>query len=735
MTAAVMDILWSREPVVEDRATVHALVIGVSKYDYLPGGAGPVTDKALLAGLGQLSAAATAATRIANWLRDNFEYPNVQLGSVRLLASPSPGELPLAGGANPPPATSDEVKKALTRWRRDARGTPGNITLLFVAGHGIQTSNEGGILLLQDVGHPDSEPLDRALDVAAIRLGMVADPTDPETSTPPVQYYFYDACRVQPAGLPNYQELKAGIGSDIPRGPAPDMSWVLWGSRSRDYALADPETKTTLFSKALIDCLESRAPADKDGRTVRFGLFQLTLEEVVDELASAADEQQSVVPGGSGQVRTPVFLRRLAPPVGRDEAERRGEEALEREWEEQLRRYEEPPRRGGMGRPPPLGPRPVTVTTEIHEPRGVTIRGNGVVIEAVTETPVELAPGAYTVAVDQPWGGTARTRINVPSGSDAMEILINVPDQPPRSTAGSPRLVRQLGAAGGAASSWFLRFLTWTPEGLQHRSEVTPPAVEVDDLDADTVAIIMHAHGENPQYAQLLTGDGRSLVVALPISTSAGQAEACWLHVRVSETALGAVVRFNDQSLDVYTGYLTGGRPDHVVTLAPSAEDLLYSKVQNPIAATIGGYALLKLNDLDRMHNWADNLAAWFEWLPDGAVIAGEVAARRGMDAHAAELFQTAIHRGLPLFTEGLSLLATRLPRLLVDDDLDRSVRDQLQGLAQLVLTASPMAEFGALATTLRTDVDPGPITKEMGWQEFVRTTRPADPRDFWRAP
>ena len=37
----------------------------------------------------------------------------------------------------------------------------------------------------------------------------------------------------------------------------------------------------------------------------------------------------------------------------------------------------------------------------------MTIRGNGVVIEAVTESPVELFPGAYTVAVDQPWGGTA----------------------------------------------------------------------------------------------------------------------------------------------------------------------------------------------------------------------------------------------------------------------------------------------------------------------------------------
>ena len=131
MTAAVMDILWSRQPVVDDLATVHALVIGVSKYDHLPGGTGQQTTKALLAGLGQLSAAATSATRIANWLRDNFDYPKVQLGSVRLLASPSPAEVPLPGGANPPPATYEQVKKAVTRWRRDARATPGNITLLY----------------------------------------------------------------------------------------------------------------------------------------------------------------------------------------------------------------------------------------------------------------------------------------------------------------------------------------------------------------------------------------------------------------------------------------------------------------------------------------------------------------------------------------------------------------------------------------------------------------------------
>nr|NLI50998.1 hypothetical protein [Propionibacterium sp.] len=308
-------VLWRRDDIPADEATVHALVIGVSRYDHLAGGSGTPTTHRLLAGLSQLSAAATSATRVALWLRDHFDYPEIRLGSVRLLASPSPGEEPLPGGATPPPATYDQVKRALNAWRKEARATPGNVTLLYVAGHGIQTSNEGGIVLLQDAGDPDFDPLDRAIDVASIRRGMVADPTDADTHTPPIQYYFYDACRVQPSAVASFEELRAGITTDEPRGTAADTSWVLWGSRSRDYALAEAATKTTLFSKALRDAFESRAPADADGRTVRIAFFAMAVETVVDELAQSAGEQQTVVSGGAGQLRTPVYLRPMSVPA------------------------------------------------------------------------------------------------------------------------------------------------------------------------------------------------------------------------------------------------------------------------------------------------------------------------------------------------------------------------------------------------------------------------------------
>ena len=133
------DVLWSAADI-GDLPSVHALVIGVSAYDHLQDGVGPTTAEPLLAGLGQLSAAATSATRVAQWLRDHFDYPGVRLGSVRLLASPTPGELPLPGGVTPPAATFDGVRRAVAAWRNDAREAPGNVTLLYVAGHGIQTS-------------------------------------------------------------------------------------------------------------------------------------------------------------------------------------------------------------------------------------------------------------------------------------------------------------------------------------------------------------------------------------------------------------------------------------------------------------------------------------------------------------------------------------------------------------------------------------------------------------------
>ncbi|MGG7377662.1 hypothetical protein ACQ7B2_02440, partial [Escherichia coli] len=73
--------------------------------------------------------------------------------------------------------------------------------------------------------------------------------------------------------------------------------------------------------------------------------------------------------------------------------------------------------------------------------------------------------------------------------------------------------------------------------------------------------------------------------------------------------------------------YLAAGQPREAAELAPAAETLLEEKRADPIAAAMGGYALLRLGRIADLRHWPANLAKWFPWLPDGAVIAGELAA------------------------------------------------------------------------------------------------------------
>src|SRR3954447_25679412 len=82
-----------REVLAGGRSCTHALVIGVSAYEYLTGApAGldiPVSDTF---GLGQLRSAAASAWAFASWLADAQPPPGPPLGTIRLLLSPSAEE-------------------------------------------------------------------------------------------------------------------------------------------------------------------------------------------------------------------------------------------------------------------------------------------------------------------------------------------------------------------------------------------------------------------------------------------------------------------------------------------------------------------------------------------------------------------------------------------------------------------------------------------------------------------
>ncbi len=107
--------------------------------------------------------------------------------------------------------------------------------------------------------------------------------------------------------------------------------------------------------------------------------------------------------------------------------------------------------------------------------------------------------------------------------------------------------------------------------------------------------------------------------------------------------------------------YLAHGAVDFAISIAGEAEQMLFEKVANPIEAVIGGYALLRVGNLSRLHEWPTNLCKRFPALADGAIIAGELEALKGNHKQAIGLFTEASKRGLPMFSEGLSILVTRL--------------------------------------------------------------------------
>ena len=554
-----------------DEPAVHALVIGVSRYDHLPGGEGPLSAQPFTKGLTQLGAAASSAARIAIWLRDRLDYPDTPLGSLRFLASPSAGEVPLPGGLEPPPATYAEVKAALVEWRDDARRNAANVSVLFVAGHGFQIGNAGGILLLQDFGRSGAvSVMEQTLDVVGVQKGMLNDPNDPQTFTPAVQYYFHDACRIMPAASDAYVELSGGLRLDMPKGLLPKASWAYFGARSRDFAYGDPATRATLFSEAIMHCLDQPEYVDTDGRTILCSMFGSQLEKTVEELAAAYEAQQLPTSEGAGSSRAPVHRR----PTRR------------------RRRL----RGGGDPNATPTARRTVQITAGPN-PLAVEVRGPGgaVLADGVTGEAFDVPLGRYDAVIRRPWGGDFVHPFTVGAGEGPLRIDVDLPaDADTEPSAGGlrdqPRLERQLRAPArsgsddvdrgeASATGWYLRFLSWQQGGFAPLPPgMTPPAVTVDSVDDGQVAMTVRSQSPHLHYVQVRDAAGQSLVSALPVTRGGPEAHTCRLYVRAGG-GLGAVVRLADGESDRVAGYLelrpcrSGRRHRHVRREAPALED------------------------------------------------------------------------------------------------------------------------------------------------------------------
>jgi hypothetical protein len=279
---------------------------------------------------------------------------------------------------------------------------------------------------------------------------------------------------------------------------------------------------------------------------------------------------------------------------------------------------------------------------------------------------IEVPAGTYFVSATLPSGersvgvadvvsgelselalGVAELGAEMPAASMSLESLGPV-DEPPAAEA----------APEAAPGSWFTRFHVQTPEG---HFQPADPQVHVESVSGDRAELTVSASGDGILFAQVARPGEVPLNVALPIYGPT-ISQSCLLTIEGGRSALDANVSLpNSPQVDAVARYLQGGHLQEAASVGGDAEHLLEQKMADPFGAALGGYALLRSGQLERLHHWPRNLADWFPWLPDGAVIAGEEAALEGDHTLAIQYVCDAARRGLPVFGAGLSLLASRL--------------------------------------------------------------------------
>jgi hypothetical protein len=278
----------------------HALVIGVSRYRHLADGSAP-TARGRSVAIRQLTSAARSASEFAGWLLEEYRNPDAPLSSLRLLLSPSNGEQihpavlarwdPRADYA----ATLAAAQSDMIGFRGDCDRDRDNVGIVYVAGHGVQLTKRGAVVLLEDFGSDQAlNLLSNAIDVTGCHEGMN------HAETAKTQFWFVDACRQRPEVAQEFESLAGALTLDERPGTA-EVSPMILAAQTREAALARVGG-TSLFNEALLWALRGGAAQGgshgvDEWHVPAFELFS-EVKARVAELAGEYEEEQNVDPAG-----------------------------------------------------------------------------------------------------------------------------------------------------------------------------------------------------------------------------------------------------------------------------------------------------------------------------------------------------------------------------------------------------------------------------------------------------
>lgn len=302
---------------------------------------------------------------------------------------------------------------------------------------------------------------------------------------------------------------------------------------------------------------------------------------------------------------------------------------------------------------------------------------------------VEVPTGTYILSSTLPTGERSVAFAEVAPDS-LVEVELAPLDEPTPATRDGMRKF-------DASAPLFVRFLCSGRSGV----DVVASDAQVTRVpDRGGMELEVRAGRHNGVlFAQFAAPGEVPLSVALPIH-AATDSRAC--RVSVTQHPLTATVTLPDSPLvDAVARYLYSGNLQQAASVAASADELLDHKSSQPFGAVLGGYALLRIGERDRLGEWPWNVARWLPWLPDAAIVAGAAAALAGDHPRAARCFCEAAERGLPTFVDGFSMLLSSLREY--DDanapaDVPRDVVAEAARHAQRLLPIGALIDYARIS-------------------------------------
>jgi hypothetical protein len=240
---------------------VHALIVGVSRYRYLPR---PDVEpdahqQSYGLGLAQLTCAALSGHNVYRWLLDADSRLPLPLSTCRVLLSAQDEEAANRSQLSDfqDGASLQNFLLAATAWRADVARNDQNIGIFYFAGHGFERRRSDHVLVLDDVGEGIGSRLAKCVEVSNLVNGMA-----PSTAYPTMglqQLFFFDSCRLPVPDAAKWEDKECSQIWDVPTVAADARSAMEFSTAKPGVAAFAIRDEETIFSRALIECLTGGA--------------------------------------------------------------------------------------------------------------------------------------------------------------------------------------------------------------------------------------------------------------------------------------------------------------------------------------------------------------------------------------------------------------------------------------------------------------------------------------------